>query len=72
MEYGIDNKKNYTTLQIRTILDCKKKERKAKKKTRTQIPLGGMVNRLERAYSKGNFIFICRDLKNQQIKNDSL
>ena len=35
MEYGIDNKSKYTTLQIRTTLDCKNKEWKTKKKTQT-------------------------------------
>ena len=67
MEYEIDNKSNYTTLHIRTTLVCKKKERKAKKETRTQIPPGGMVNRIERAYSKGPFLFISSDLKYQKI-----
>ena len=28
MEYGIDNKSKYTTLQIRTTLDCKKKDKR--------------------------------------------
>ena len=41
MEYGIDNKSKYTTLQIRTTLDCKKKkERKAKKDTDANPPRG--------------------------------
>ena len=57
MEYGIDNKSKYTTLQIRTTLDCKRKERKAKKKTRTQIPPRGMGSGLERAYSKKIFFY---------------
>ena len=40
MEYGIDNKSKYTTLQIKTTLDCKKKERKAKKDTDANPPRG--------------------------------
>ena len=55
MEYGIDFMSKYTTLQINTTVE-KKDERKAKKKTRTQIPLGGMGNGLERAYSELYFI----------------
>ena len=57
MEYGIDNKSKYTTLQIRTTLDCKKKSNEKQKKTRTQIPPGGMGRGLKRAYSK-NILFI--------------
>ena len=72
MEYEIDNKSKYTTLQIRTTLVCKKKGKKSKKETRTQIPPGGMVNRLERAYSKGHFLFISSDLQYQKIKIDAL
>ena len=41
MEYKIDNKSKYTTLQIRTMLDCKKKERKAKKRHGRKSPQGG-------------------------------
>ena len=41
MEYEIDNKIKYTTLQIRTTLVCKKKERKAKRKHRHKSPQGG-------------------------------
>ena len=51
MEYGIDFKTNYTTLQISTMLDWKKMNEK-QKMTRTQIPPGGMGNGLERAYSE--------------------
>ena len=51
MEYGIDNKPKYTTLYIRTTLDYKKKERKAKKDTDANPPRV-MGNGLERAYSK--------------------
>ena len=40
MEYGIDNKSNYTTLQIKTTLYCKKKERKAKNDTDANSPRG--------------------------------
>ena len=40
MEYEIDNKSNYTTLQIITMLDCKKKERKTKKDTDANPPRG--------------------------------
>ena len=47
-----------------------RKERK--KETQTQIPPGGMVNRLERAYSKRSFVFISSDLQYQQIKIDAL
>ena len=39
------------------MLDSKKRERKAKKKTRMQIPPGGMGSGLERAYSK-DFILL--------------
>ena len=72
MEYGIDNKSNYTNMYIRTTLDCKKKRNEKQKKTRMQIPPGWMVNRLERAYSKGPFIFISSDLKYQKIEIDAL
>ena len=72
MEYGNDYKSKYTTLQIRTTLDLKKDKQKAEKKTRTQIPPGGMVNRLERAYSKIYFVFISRNLQYQQIEIDAL
>ena len=41
MEYGIDNKSKYTTLHIRTTLDCRKKERKAKKRHGRKYPQGG-------------------------------
>ena len=72
MEYGIDNKSKYTTLQIRTMLDYKKKRNEKQKKIRTQIPAGGMVNRLERAYLKGPIIFINSDLQYHKIEIDSL
>ena len=73
MEYEIDNKSKYTILQIRTTLVCnKKKGKKNKQETWTQIPPGGMVTRLERAYSKGPFIFISSDLQYQKIKIDAL
>ena len=52
MEYEIDFKLKYTTLQIITMVDWKKKMNEKQKKTRTQIPLGGMGHGLERAYSK--------------------
>ena len=58
VEYEIDNKSKYTILHIRTMLVCKKKGKKSKKETQTQIPPGGMVNRLERAYSKGDFFLL--------------
>ena len=32
--------------------------------TRTQIPPGGMVNRLERAYSKGSFLLLLAAIYN--------
>ena len=51
MEYGIDFKSKYTTLQINTTLDWKKMNEK-QKMTRTQIPPGEMGNGLERAYSE--------------------
>ena len=73
MEYGNDNKSKYTTLHIRTTLVCKnKKGKKSKKETQTQIPPGGMVNRLERAYLKGPFIFISSDLQYHKIEIDPL
>ena len=56
MEYETNNELKYTTLQIRATLDLRKMNEKAKKRTRTQIPPGGMGNGLERAYSKNNFI----------------
>ena len=71
MEYEIDNKTKYTTLQIRITLVCKKRK-ESKKETQTQIPPGRMVNRLERAYSKGPFIFISSYLQYQEIKIDAL
>ena len=41
MEYGIDNKSNYTTLQIKTTLDCKtKRNEKQKKDTDANPPRG--------------------------------
>ena len=58
MEYGIDNKLKYTTLHIITTIDCEKKEQKAKKQTRTEIPPGGMGSGLERPYSKNIFFII--------------
>ena len=51
MEDGNDFKWKYTTLQISTTLDEKKMNEK-QKMTWTQIPLGGMGNGLERAYSE--------------------
>ena len=56
MKYEINKKINYTTLHIRSILVLKRNDQKATKRTPTQIPLGGMGNGLERAYSKNNFI----------------
>ena len=56
-------------LELRYI---KKNINENKKKTWTQIPPGGMVNRLERSYSKGPFLFIRRNLQYQQIKIDAL
>ena len=56
MEYGIKNKIKYTTLQIRSIL-VKGNKQKNTKMAPTRIPPGGMGNGLERAYSKGNFIY---------------
>ena len=41
MEYGNDYKSNYTTLQIRTMLDLKKDKRKAKKRHVRKSPQGG-------------------------------
>ena len=67
MEYGIDNKSKYTTLQIRTMLDCNKKRTKRKKNTQTQIPPGGMGSGLERAYSK-NIFFIIIDYDIRKLK----
>ena len=55
MEYGINNKIKYTTLQIRSIL-VKGNKQKKMKKAPTRIPPGGMGNGLERAYSKDDFI----------------
>ena len=40
--------------------------------TRTQIPLGAMVNRLERAYLKRSFVFISNDLQYHKIEIDAL
>ena len=51
-----DNSINYTTLQTRSMLFLKKMNEKVKKRTRMQIPPGGMGNGLERAYSKIIFI----------------
>ena len=59
MEYEIDNELKYTTLHIRAKLISKGMNKKAKKMTPTQIPLGGMGNGLERAYSKIIFIKCC-------------
>ena len=56
MQYEIDNELKYTTLRIRATLVWKRDEQKVKKMTLTQIPLGGMGNGLERAYSKIIFI----------------
>ena len=57
MEYGINNKVKYTTLQIRSMLVKKRNKKKATKMALTQIPPGGIGNGLERAYSKDNFIY---------------
>ena len=62
MEYRIDFKSKYATLQINTTLDWKKMNEK-QKMTWTQIPLGGMGNGLERAYSK---LFLLPALQYQQ------
>ena len=56
MEYENNNELKYTTLQIRSMLYLRNMNKKAKKRTRTQIPPGGMGNGLERAYSKIIFI----------------
>ena len=53
-------------------VELKKKGKKRKKETRTQILPGGKVNRLERAYSKGHFLFIRSDLQYHQIQIDAL
>ena len=55
MEYGINNKIKYTTLQIRSIL-VKKEKAENDEMAPTRIPPGGMGNGLERAYSKDDFI----------------
>ena len=55
MKYGINNKIKYTTLKIKSIL-VKGIKQKMTKMAPTQIPLGGMGNGLERAYSKDDFI----------------
>ena len=55
VEYEINNKIKYTTLQIRSIL-VKGNKHKKTKKAPTRIPPGGMGNGLERAYSKDDFI----------------
>ena len=55
MEYGINNKIKYTTLQIRSIL-VKGNKQRTTKMAPTRIPPGGMGNGLERAYSKDDFI----------------
>ena len=57
MEYGIKNKIKYTTLKIRSIL-VKGNKQKTTKMAPTRIPLGGMGNGLERAYSKDDFITV--------------
>ena len=62
---------NYTILHVNTKLE-QKKWKNAKKVKQTRIPLEGMVDRLERAYLKGIFPFISRNLKYQQIKIDAL
>ena len=41
MEHEIDNESKYTTLQIRTTLVCKKKEKKPKRKHGHKSPQGG-------------------------------
>ena len=56
MEYGINNKIKYTTLQVRSIIVEKKKAKKRRKMAPTRIPPGGMGNGLERANSKSDFI----------------
>ena len=57
MEYGINNKIKYTTLQVRSILVKKKyKQKERRKMAPTRIPPGGMGNGLERANSKSDFI----------------
>ena len=71
MEYGNDYKSKYTTLHIRATL-VSKDMNKNKKLTPIEIPPGGMVNRLERAYSKGPLLFISSDLQYQQIEIDAL
>ena len=55
MEYGINNKIKYTTLQIRSTLVKGNKQKKTKMAL-TRIPPGEMGNGLERAYSKDDFI----------------
>ena len=40
MEYEIDNESKYTTLQIKTMLVCKKKRKKQKGNTDTNPPRG--------------------------------
>ena len=71
MEYEIDNVSKYTTLQIRTTLVCKKRKETQKINTDTNPPKGD-VNRLERAYLKGPFLFISSDLQYHKIKIDAL
>ena len=56
MEYGINNKIKYTTLQIRSIL-VRGNKQKTTKMAPTWIPPGGMGNGIERTYSQGNFIY---------------
>ena len=48
-------------MHVKTKLE-QRKEKNAKKMTRTRIPRGGMVNRLERAYSK-RFLFLLAEIK---------
>ena len=71
MEYEIDNESKYTTLQIRYMLVWKDMSKKLKIDTDANPPRG-MVNRLERAYSKGPFLFISSYLKYQKIGVDAL
>ena len=59
MEYGINNKIKYTTLQIRSIL-VKGNKQKTTKMAPTRIPPRGMGNGLERAYSKNYFITVVK------------
>ena len=57
LEYKINNKINYTTLQIRSILVWKEMSRKRWKGHRRKSPQGGMEKGLKRGYSKNSFIY---------------